>query len=320
MKETQGTTLREKEKAISELNEKIGQFEKRRYWSDDDLRQHEAATKRLSTLESELYSRDYVVSPEYKTKFQDRLDQIWSQAKEEGRGLTVRYMDGMKEGEDGKQEPVWKERPATEQDLLSVIDAPIGQRIQIAKKLFGDEKEAVLQWARDVESVRKEADRAIKEKREGYASEMTKRNQQFVEANQKIGNFVQQTTTHLENNYPQIFKAAADQPEAAEKLKQGFSFVDETTQKMMSFDINTRAARAAVVRSMAGAFPRLVWDNSRKDSRIAELEAELAQYNRTDPSELGGNGGGGGGGRGPGSEAEGGSDSMADEIEKLNKR
>lgn len=312
VKESVGLTVKERDKQINQLTEKIQGFEKKRYWTDEDLKLHESATKRLSQLESELYSRDYATSPEYKTKYQDRFDQVWREASEEVKGMSVRYQDGV----DADDKPLWKERPATEKDLLSVIDAPISQRIGIAKKLFGEDKEPVLQWARDIASIRKEAAQAIEEKRNGYASELTKRNQQFQEANQKINAFIQQTAGHLEKTYPNIFTAPADQPEAAEALKKGFSFVDESSARMMDFDINTRAARAAVIRSMAGAFPRLLLDNSKKDARIKELEEEVAKYNRSDPSELGG-GGGGGGGSG---ERDGGSESLANEIDALNKR
>lgn len=313
LKESSTLTVKEREKQIGELTDKISGFEKRRYWTDADLKQHEEATKRLSQLEADLYSRDYAASPEYKSKFQDRLDDIWREASEEVKGLTVKYQDGV----DDEQKPIMKERAATTRDLLSVIDAPPVDRMAIAKRLFGDDREPVLQWARDIAVLRRDAAKAIEEKKTGYASEITKRQQQFAEANQKIQGFIQQTTGHLEKQYPNIFSAPADKPELAEKLKTGFAFVDESAAKMMEYDINTRAARAAVVRSMAGAFPRLVLEVSQQAARIKELEEENAKFRQTDPSELGG--GTGGGGRTPG-EKDGGSDTLAAEIDALNKR
>lgn len=308
VKESVNLTVREKEKQISDLQGRMADFEKRRYWTDEDLKLHEASVKQLAQAQSELYSRDYASSPEYKTKYQDRFDQVWQEASQEVKGMVVRYQDGL----DDEQKPIWKERPATERDLLAVIDAPISERISIAKRLFGDDKEAVLQWARDIASIRKEASKAIEEKRTSYASEMTQRNQKFQEANQKLTTFVQQTTNHLAQAYPDIFTAPADQPEAQEALKKGFGFVDESSSRMMEFDINTRAARAAVIRSMAGAFPRLLADRVRDRAEIQSLKETLAKYDKTDPGSLGG---GGGGGSPP--TKEGGTDEMAAEFDAI---
>jgi hypothetical protein len=313
MRETGEISKREFEKQMGELREKISGYEKRRYYTDDDLKQSEATTKRLSELESELYSRDYATSPEYKSKFQDRLDQIWGEAQEEVKGMTVKYQDGV----DAEQQPIMKERAATTNDLLQVIDAPASQRLAIAKRLFGDDREPVLQWARDIASLRKDASRAIEEKRTGYASEVTKRDQQFRDANQRISAFISDTSKQLEQQYPEIFSAPADKPEIAEALKKGFSFVDESSSKMMEFNLNERAARAALVRSWAGAFPRLVLDLSQKSARIAELEGQIKKLQGSDPGELGG--GGGGGGKAEGAR-DGGSDDLAAELDALNKR
>jgi hypothetical protein len=312
LKETAGGTVREREKRISELQDQMASFEKRRYWTDDDLKLHEAATKRLATLESELYSRDYTASPEYKSKYQDRFDEVWREASEEIKGMTVRYQDGVDEA----NQPKYAERPATNKDLLAVTDAPASERMRIAKQLFGDDREAVLQWAREIALIRKDAAKAVEDKRNGYASEITTRNQKFQEANQKVSQFIQQQGAHLEKLYPHIFSASADKPEAQEALKKGFAFVDESSAKMMEYDINTRAARAAVIRSMAGAFPRLAMDNSRLAARVTELEEQLGKFEKSDPSNLGGAGGGGG----DDSKKDGGSDDLAREIDKLNKR
>ena len=184
-----------------------------------------------------------------------------------------------------------------------------------AKDLFGEDREAVLTWAREIAVIRKEAAKAIEEKKNSYASELTQRNQKFQEANQKIGTFIQQTAGHLEKTYPEIFTAPADQPEAADALKKGFSFVDESSAKMMEFDITTRAARAAVVRSMAGVFPRLLLDNNKLKARVKELEEQIGKYEKTDPSELGG---GGGGGERPTS--DGGTADLAKEFDALNSK
>jgi len=311
LKETVGGTVREREKRISELQEQMASFEKRRYWTDEDLKLHEAATKRLSELESELYSRDYTSSPEYKSKYQDRFDEVWREASEEIKGMTIRYPDGTDEAGN----PKFSERQATNKDLLAVTDAPPSERMRIAKQLFGEDREAVLQWAREIAVIRKEAAKAVEEKRNGYASEITQRNQKLQAANQQVSGFIEQMSGHLEKTYPHIFSAPEDQPEAREALKKGFGFVDESSRKMMEYDINTRAARAAVIRSMAGAFPRLVMDNTRLSARVQELEEQLGKFEKSDPSNLGGTGGGGGE-----TKKDGGSDDLADEIDRLNKK
>lgn len=312
VRESSTLTLREKENQIRDLNTKLEDFSKKRIWSDDDLKLQEQATRRLAQLESELYSRDYAQSPEYKTKYQDRLDSVWAEASEEVKGLTVKYQDGV----DGDNQPIMKERPASTKDLMAVIDAPVVDRLNIAKKLFGEDKEPVLQWAREVAAIRKEAGKAIEEKRNGYASEITKRQQEMATTNQNVSKFIQETTQALEKQFPDLFTAPVDQPEIADALKKGFAFVDDSAANMMTFDVNKRAATAAVVRCMAGAYPRLVMERAKMQEQIKTLQETLSKYESSDPSELGGGGGGGSDRNGPN---DGGTAEMAKEFDNFPK-
>jgi predicted nuclease with TOPRIM domain len=296
-------TVGEKQKEIATLQDKIKEFEGKKFWTDDDQKLSEQATKRLAKLESDLYGRDYRQSPEFKTQFQDKFDRLWSKGVETVKGLTVTW----KEGDEDKS------RPATQQDLLRVVDAPASERYKLAKQLFGEDYPVVIDYANKLNDIRESAEEAVKNKQDNHQSETQKQADELKKVSGQIEQFVKEAGENLVQKFPDIFSAKEDEPEVAAALKKGFDFVDDARINQGKFNPNERAAKIAVIRSWAGAFPRLIHDRSRLMAENAALREEIAKYNKTDPGNLG-EGAGAGGGAG---KDDGGSDELAAEFSKM---
>ena len=298
------TTTKEKEKTVRDLQSQIDGFKQKRFWTEDDQKLLESAQKRLTEAESRLHAVDYTQSPEYLDKYKKRLDEIWKTASEEVVGLQVLLPPV--EGEEQKY------RPANSADLLQVVDAPATQRMAIAKKLFGDDRDTVLGWAREIDLIRREASRAVAEKQSGYEKTMKERAAQDTQTQRQLQEFIHKSTESLAQKFPDIFAPPEDDPEAADALKRGFQFVDEFVNKQGEMNINEKAARTAIIRAQAAAYPRLVHDVRKLRAEVERLTSENAKLLGQDPANMGGEGGGG---EAPAD--DGGTDKMAEEIGKL---
>lgn len=296
-------TVGEKQKEIETLQGKIKGFEGKRFWTDDDEKLSQQATQRLAQLEADLYGRDFRQSPDFKAQFQDKFDRLWSKGVETVKGLTVTWREGEED----------KSRPATQQDLLRVVDAPASERYKLAKQLFGEDFTIVMDYANKLNDIREAADEAVSEKQKNYQSDTQRQAEQFKTVSTQIEQFVKEAGENLVQKFPDVFSAKEDEPEVAAALKKGFDFVDDARINQGKLNPNERAAKIAVIRAWSGAFPRLMHDRSKLMAENAALREEIAKYNKSDPGNMG-EGGGEGGGAG---KDDGGSDELAAEFAKL---
>jgi hypothetical protein len=287
------------------LQGKIREFEGKRFWTEEDQKLSEKAATRLAQLEADVYGRDYRTSPEFKAQFEDKFNRLWKKGAEVVKGLSITWTEGEEE----------KTRPATERDLLRVVDAPPAERYKLAKQLFGDDFTIVMDYANKLNDIRESADEAVAEKQRNYETDSQRQAQQLQATGQQIETFVKTASDNLFQQFPEIFTAKDDQPELAAALKKGFDFVDDSRMNQGKMNVNERAARIAILRSWAGAFPRLVTEIAGLRTKLAAMETENATYRKSDPGTLGE----GGGGTSTKDSEGAGSDDLAREIERLGK-
>lgn len=289
-------TKAEKETTVSSLQSKLKQLESKKFWNEDDEKKHAEMTQRLNALESNLYSRDYTESPEYKKLYADKIQEQYKEALE-----MVATLDTLDDN--------GNERKGDRNDIIRLMGAPNNaERRRLAKELFGENFQDALDAVSPMVETKKNAEAAVKAKRENYQTEI----QQRMEESQQIRQFISERQNDIAEKFPHIFKPDSTDSESQALLKKGFDFVDESTQKQ-DMNVNERSARIAMIRSWAGAFPRLVNEMSKKDARIAELEGQLEKLRGSDPGDAGDTGGGGS----AAGDGEGGSDELAREIDAL---
>ena len=307
LKEMKGNyemTVAEKEKALQQVQSRIKDLEQKKYWTAEDQKRVDALEAGRKELEAKLYGRNYSESEDYKKNFVEKINSQAAEAQEILGALNVTVTDA--EGSETT-------RTGNQADMMRLYNATNNmERRRMAKELFGEDFQEALDAVSPMLQTRKDAERAVKEKAENYEADVAKFTESTKAYRQQVEGFVKQATDQLSAANPEIFGNPTDASEA-EAFKRGFAFVDEATQKADTFTPEERAARVAVVRSMAGAFPRMAHTLSKVKAELAAAQEELAKYRKSDPSNIGDGGGGGG----ENTDNAGGVDSMAAEFDKL---
>lgn len=272
----------------STLESRIAQIESKANQTPADDKRLEALNKQLEELrgeagkyQQELIKRDYSASPEYKRDYIDKANSIYEEAVKFVVQLQVAEGEG--------------ERVATQADFDELRSLPLGARAKLAKQKFGDYATEVLGFTRDIDGIKRDAAAAIARHAENYQKEAANRETMSAKERADYDNFYKTSLDGIQKNetYGKWFSPDEADPEATELLNSGFSEIEKVTSELDKLPVDQRAAYSAVFRARAAATPRLILEINRRDSKITELETELAKYRGTDPGSEAGKGGDG---------------------------
>lgn len=274
-------TLSEKDSALNQVQGRLRELEAKKYWTPEDEKKFEELSKGKSTLEAQLYARDYAQSPEYKKNFQDKMDREFAEASEIISSITVKSQNP----ETGET----SERPGTQKDLLLLYGASnLAERKRMAKQMFGDEYQEALDAVRPMLETRRAAEEAVKSKLENYTAEQQKMQESYKETGIQFQKFISESWESLKQADPEIFGESEEDAEGTKLLSNGLSFVDESANNGSEMPLSERAARSAMIRAMAGAFPRVKYMLGKANEQIATLKSELEALRGSDPGNAGG--------------------------------
>jgi hypothetical protein len=241
------------------------------------------AEARAKELEDEIRFVSYEKSPEFKTKYQEPYEKAWSRAISEVKELTVNGPDG-------------QPRSVGAEDILDLVNLPLGKARELANSLYGD-------FADDLMAHRKEI-KTLFEQRTGALEEAKKtgalREQQLREQHEKTyGEISSQVKEHWtkanesaladEKNGP-FFKPVEGDEHWNQRLAKGFELVDRAFAENPLDPNLTSEQRAAVVRrhaavrNRAAAFGPLKYKVSQLETKVAELTKELEQFKGSTPT------------------------------------
>ena len=264
---------------LGKLNGKLKELEGKRYWTQDDEKKYASMEKRQQELESNLYSVEYKESPEFKDKYQKRADKVFSTVTKELKGMTVKYTDGDEE----------KERQATLVDfnrIRALGDSLVEQR-KLAKSLFGEDADIVLSHVRELSNIEDEATEAIETQKKSW----TQNKENFLRTaseNQRLARSTYESVTQqLVEKYPDIFGEDAANPEATAALKGGLDFVDAISKSVNTMSPQDAAKNTAIIRQMAGSFPRHLKVIEQLKAQLAEAKADVSKFRKSDPGSGG---------------------------------
>jgi len=264
---------------LGKLNGKLKELEGKRYWTKEDEEKHAAMEKRQQQLESDLYSRDYKESPEFKDKYQKRADKVFNTVTKTLKGMTVKYMENDEE----------KERQATITDfnrIRSLDDSLVEQR-KLAKSLFGEDADIVLSHARELSNIEEEANDAIETQKKSW----TQTKEQFLDSQKKNRELATTTyneiTSQLVSKYPDYFGEDAANPDANAALKGGLDYVDMISKSVNAMPSQEAAKNTAIIRMMAGSFPKHLKIIEQLKAELAEAKTDLGKLRKSDPGSGG---------------------------------
>jgi hypothetical protein len=246
------------------------------------------AEQRVKELEDELRFKDYEKHPEFIEQYQKPYEAEFKRAMAELTEINVVDAAG-------------NERPAAAEDMLALLNLPLGKAQELAKSMFGDFTPYVMEYRRTLKGLMDKRQDAIQQakttgaEREKQRTEQTQR--QNAELNETITKAWKQAEqdTITDQRYGKYFTPRESDPDWNQRLAKGFELVDRAFSdpnprdpRLAPEDRAKVIKRHAALRYRAAAFGALRYENEKLGSRVAELEKELEGYKSTEPGSAGG--------------------------------
>lgn len=265
VKELEGTNPPE----VSVLQEKLTQAEKRR-----------------DELEEKIAFFDYRQSKDFLENFQKPYVAAWARARKDLAQISVELPNG-------------EFRAATDEDLVELANMPLGKAQVEANKKFGDLADAVMRHRERILDLAEKQDEAL-EKAQQKAAERAKLGPVEAKArNERVQKDWTEANSAVVTKWPNMFGKRDDDTEGNALLDKGLALADRLfspTPDNAPKDEADALRLHAVLRQKIANHDRLALWLKKANTRIKELETNLAEYERSNPNGgLGGRPGGGGG-------------------------
>lgn len=268
------------EKEIAESKTKSIAEEQRKEY----LTKIEAAEKRAQELEEHIRFVDYTKSEEFRKKYAEPYEAAWKRAGKDLREIQVLNPETN------------QYRDATMDDLYALVSMPLGEARKVAKTLFGDFADDVMNHRKSIKELMDAQNSALKEAREkGAEREKAAKEMQALEK-QRIDDFLAKTYTEeneavtAHEKIGRFFKVEEGDEESKAALERGYAIVDEAFRANPSAPGLTEEQRHKAVqlhvalRNRAAAFGRLTAMVAKLESEKAALMKKLEGYQGSTPS------------------------------------
>jgi hypothetical protein len=270
---------------VAAAEARILETEKRAIPEDQWKKTNETLTQRearLKELEEEIRYVNYSKSEEFKTKYQQPYEKQWQRTMSELGELTVETADG-------------GTRPLAANDILDLVNAPLGKAHEMAVERFGDLAPEVMAHRKEIRKLFDEQSSALDEARKSGADReknITEQSQrQYAETSTQIRETWSKANEEVtvDPKYGAYFTPVDGDQEGNLRLAKGFELADRAFSEnplapgLTAEQRQSIVRRHAAVRNRAAAFGRLTYQNAQAKSRIAALEKQLAEYKGSEP-------------------------------------
>lgn len=244
------------------------------------------AEKRAADLEREIVFYDYSKSQEFSEKYDVPYQQSWTRAMSDLKELTV---------EDGNG----GQRPFTANDLLALVNLPITKARELAEQNFGSFANDIMQHRKEIRQLLETRNEALDRAKKTGIDELKKRTETQQREKQEVTKFIGETWQTVNKEVlddaalGSFFKPVEGDDQGNAMLEKGFKLVDEAfaanpeDPKLTPDQRKDIIKKHAAIRNRAAAFGRMRHQIKAKDSRIAELEKKLAEYEKSEPTTQG---------------------------------
>lgn len=280
------------EPKVSKLESRIKELEAS---SDSQVqvlkKELEQKTSRLDALEKEAQFRDFKTSEKFKNEFEVPYQKAWAKAMKLLKQLTVPTEDG-------------GAREATMQDMLTLANMPLNEAWKNARDMFGDAANDIMAARSKIQELAEAQDEALEEARKNAGEHEKKLAAQRQIEHQEMGKLWTETNKALAAQYPKWFAEVEGDTEGNELLRKGFSLadlhflgpkglspeqIDMLPEKFRDairsdkFSIQDRVSLDAILRNKIASHGRLARQLKKANTRVAELEKSLAEYENSEP-------------------------------------
>lgn len=229
-----------------------------------------AVEKENAQLREVVRFADYKKSPEFTEKFERPYNEAWAKAVSEVTQLNLEMEDG-------------SSRKASANDLLALANAPLDQLDDLAQKWFPRSAARVIRHVEKIRDLAEAQDKAMEEAKKGATEFQTKQAQVAQQSATAFRQAYDGATSELTKKYPKWFAPDETDPAGNELLKKGFEFADSVFSANGNMTPEQKAQRLAVVRAKTANHDRLAARLKAVNARVAELEADLAKYEKSEP-------------------------------------
>lgn len=245
-----------------------------------------ALQKERDELQGTVRSLKREASPEFKAKYEQPFNDAAEFAKSQVESLEIVTQPGDPEA---GVAPVT--RQAKWEDFAALYQMPLNKAIATAKQVFGDSAQTVINHLSELQRLGYQRDKALKEE-QGKAKaredeELANRSQQ----QEQIAKLWRDYNAQIADRDPEFFQPDPKDTEAAEILQEGYRVVD-SVHNAKALTMQQKIRLDAEIRNRAAAHPLMVHRLTQARSRIAELEAQVAELKGSAPGSTKSPGGG----------------------------
>jgi len=258
---------------------------------NEEIRKREMAEleqyrKRAKELEDEIRFVNYEKSPEFQDKYQKPYKEAWTKAMGELGELTIEQEDGSR-------------RQVSPNDLLRLVNAPLGQAREMAETMFGAFANDVMVHRKEIKNLFEKQASALEEARTKGAE----RERAMLDSYQNMTQTMQKTVSgHWQKaqeaaladaNIGKYLKPIEGNEEHNTRLTKAQELIDQAFRenpldpRLTEEQRESIVKRHAALRNRAIAYGPLMNENKTLQARVTELEEKLKQYQGSAPETTG---------------------------------
>lgn len=242
-----------------------------------------AIEKQNKELSDEIRFVNFTKHPEFIEKYQKPYEEAWKRA--------VSELSELQLVDPNTNQP----RTASADDLLALVNLPLGKAREVANQTFGEFADDVMLHRKEIRNLFEAQQQALENERKAGAERDKLRSEQFEKQRSDTQNLIRQTwdkeneAVRNHEKYGKFFSPVEGDEEGNSRLQKGFELVDKAfaanpVDPSLSPEQRVQAVRLhAAVRNRAAAFGRLTGTISKLESENAALKAELEQFKNSTP-------------------------------------
>lgn len=289
------------EPKIQSLTAKVKELEERKPDEGPVLAKLQAYEKRNAELEQQMAFIDYSQSSEFKSKWEQPFNEAWYEALGDFEQMKVRFQDGV----DDMGEPKFSTRPATAKDLQMLASMDLSDMDDAATKMFGASAARAIAHIQNVSKLYKAKEKALKEA-QSKSSEWMKQRELNARLSAENANKVWgEINKSLQERFPKAYAVDADNPDDKTAHAKGFALADllflgsdgltpeqvealpqafrDTVKAKKPLTEGQKVQLHAIARLKMANHDRKVVALKKANARIAELEKELSEFEKSEP-------------------------------------
>lgn len=244
--------------------------------------------KRLKEYEDEIRFTRFEKHPEFQEKYAKPYNEAWKRATSELAEITV-------------TDPVTGAvRAATADDMLALVNLPLGKALEFAKETFGEFATAAMSHRERIKERFEQQQQALTEAREKGGEREKQQREQFEAKQAELRKELSETWSSsnqqilADPNEAPYLKAADTDPEGKKILEKGYALMDKAfamnpNDPRMTPEQRKEAVQLhSAMRNRAAAYGHMKHLIKQRDTRISELEKLLEEFGASEPSTAGG--------------------------------